>query len=117
MVENNPGNAPETCKAKWSELVAGISAHPSLPHKLVQNNGGDSGPNGGPNGGPHGRFRGPGNLDASIYVFKYFDFRISPENYENVKTSFKICSYIQKMTLNLLETLKTSIYNTEHTKT
>ena len=53
MVENNSGNAPETCKAKWSELLAGISAHPSLPHKLVQNNGGDSGPNGAQNGGPN----------------------------------------------------------------
>ena len=40
MIENKPGNALETCKAKWSELLAGISAHPSLPHKLVQNSGG-----------------------------------------------------------------------------
>ena len=37
MVEINPGNALERCKAKWSELLAGISAHPSLPHKRVQN--------------------------------------------------------------------------------
>ena len=37
MVENNPGNAPEICKAKWSELLAGISTNPGLPHKLVQN--------------------------------------------------------------------------------
>ena len=40
MVENNPGNASEACKAKWSELLGGISAHPSLPHKLAQTMGG-----------------------------------------------------------------------------
>ena len=32
------------------------------------------------------------------------------------KTFFRICSYIQKMTLNLIQTLKTSIYNQKHTK-
>ena len=32
------------------------------------------------------------------------------------KQMFKICSYLQKMTLNLIETLKISIYNPKHTK-
>ena len=37
---NNPRNTLEACKGKWSELLAGISAHPGLSHKLVQNSGG-----------------------------------------------------------------------------
>ena len=44
---NNRGNAPETRQAKWSELLAGISAHSDLPHKLVQNSGGIVGQMGG----------------------------------------------------------------------
>jgi hypothetical protein len=34
----------------------------------------------------------------------------------NPKVFFKICLYIQKMTLNLIETLKTSIYSPNDTK-
>ena len=46
----------------------------------------------------------------------FSNIQISFFFYENSKIDFKICSYIQKMTLEIIETLKTSIHNPKHTK-
>ena len=52
-------------------------------------------------------------MEITKHIFQKFDFLQNSQKYPNL--CFEICSYIQKMTLNLIETHKTRIYTPKHT--
>ena len=51
-----------------------------------------------------------------IYIYYYTYFKVTFYATLDILNSTKPYAYIQKMTLNLIQTIKTSMYNTNHTQ-